>query len=124
MSLKYKKGNHTFNCKLDEPTLLDRDDQVIHERLNTEEQKIDHSPIDCQWDDWRIGECSKTCGGGQRLNIRNRKIEAANGGKDCLGRSTETVGCYEGDCPGKSFHLKMLKMRIRKNIDITIFLMY
>ena len=60
--------------------------------------------VDCEWRDWEIGECSKTCGGGQRLNIRNRKIEAANGGKDCLGGSTETVGCYEGDCPGKLFY--------------------
>ena len=101
-SFEYKKGNQTFNCKLDEPTLLDRGDQVIHEGpINTEEQKNIDLPIDCKWDDWRYGECSQTCGGGTQINIRNKVTEAAHGGKECSGKSTSTATCNEQPCPGK-----------------------
>ena len=33
--------------------------------------------IDCEWNDWQIGECSKTCGGGSRTNSRTKEIEEA-----------------------------------------------
>ena len=61
----------------------------------------DETPIDCQWDEWRYGECSKTCGGGSQINIRNKKIEAANGGEDCSGKSTNTTTCNGQPCPGR-----------------------
>ena len=91
----------TFNCKLDERNPLSRElkssDNVLRDVADLEKDRID-----CEWDDWRIGECSKTCGGGERINIRNKKSEATNGGKECSGTSTLTVLCNKNECPGKS----------------------
>ena len=36
--------------------------------------------VDCEWDEWIIGECSKTCGGGMRNNYRDKKVEEMFGG--------------------------------------------
>ena len=57
--------------------------------------------VDCEWDEWKIGECSKLCGGGKRTNIRNKKVEAAYGGTECSGDSIATETCNVGVCPGK-----------------------
>ena len=61
--------------------------------------------VDCEWDDWRIGECSKTCGGGERTNIRNKITEATDGGEECSGTSTSTESCNTQECPGECYIL-------------------
>lgn len=65
-------------------------------------QKISHHfyLVDCIWDEWEIGECSKECGGGARISIRTAKIKAAYGGKECSGPSSISDNCNIQDCPG------------------------
>ena len=55
--------------------------------------------IDCEWNDWIFGECSKSCGTGTRINNRTKAVEEANGGT-CDGESTETEECNAEPCPG------------------------
>ena len=61
---------------------------------------IDH----CAWDDWIMGDCSVTCGGGTRTNTRTSKASAANGGVVC---NEETISideaCNVQPCPGTNF---------------------
>ena len=56
--------------------------------------------IHCVWDDWILGECSKTCGTGTRIDTRVKLVEEANGGT-CTGPFTETKACKIQECPGK-----------------------
>ena len=59
------------------------------------------TPVDCQWDLWQTGDCSKSCGGGTRTNIRSKIVEEENGGV-CIGNATITESCNEDVfCPGK-----------------------
>ena len=60
------------------------------------------SAIHCVWGDWVLGECSKTCGTGTRIDTRVKTIEEANGGT-CTGQFTETKECKLQECPGKKF---------------------
>lgn len=53
------------------------------------------------WDEWTIGECSKTCGTGTRVDTRSKLVEEANGGT-CTGQHNETKECKETECPGIS----------------------
>ena len=55
--------------------------------------------VDCKWDEWQIGECSKSCGGGSQTNTRMKKVEEADGGA-CMGSDTVTVSCNVQECPG------------------------
>ena len=56
-------------------------------------------PVNCEWGDWKIGECDKSCGGGIRVNTREKKIIAENGGKECNGSATLELTCNTNDCP-------------------------
>ena len=56
--------------------------------------------VDCEWDEWRIGECSKKCGGGVRTNLRVVKQKAEYGGAECSGLSNVTEICNIENCPG------------------------
>ena len=47
-----------------------------------------------------MGECSKTCGGGTRINQRTKKTEEANGGI-CDGQATMEDVCNTEVCPRK-----------------------
>ena len=49
-----------------------------------------------------LGECSKTCGGGERTNLRDKKIRDRNGGT-CSGTPTVTEMCSMDFCPGIRF---------------------
>ena len=55
--------------------------------------------VNCEWNDWQYGECSKTCGGGYRTNNRTKRIEEAFGGV-CDGESTAIEDCNKISCPG------------------------
>ena len=57
------------------------------------------APTDCEWNEWQIGKCSKTCGGGTRSNYRTKKVEEMHGGF-CEGESTGSESCFTQDCPG------------------------
>ena len=54
------------------------------------------------WSDWSpFGDCSKTCGGGEKTRYRTCTNPApANGGKDCVGPSSDSMNCNEQGCPG------------------------
>ena len=56
--------------------------------------------VDCQWDEWMEGQCSKTCGGGTQIDTRYKKIKAAYGGEECAGPSNATKECNTQECPG------------------------
>merc|ERR1712179_420155 len=55
--------------------------------------------VDCVWDEWEIGKCSKSCGGGNRTNVRIPKVEAKHGGEECQGESETTEECNTLQCP-------------------------
>lgn len=61
--------------------------------------KIKECPIHCEWNDWVIGECSQTCGGGVRTNTRTEKVSANHGGKACPGVSSLEESCNVNECP-------------------------
>ena len=63
------------------------------------------SPVDCEWNDWQHGACSKPCGGGTRINTRTKKREEENGGT-CEGASKIEEDCNTEACPGKFSGIK------------------
>ena len=58
--------------------------------------------MDCVWSNWKIGKCSKKCGGGTRTNTREQKILAAHGGTECRGPTKIDEPCNTQDCPRPS----------------------
>ena len=62
-----------------------------------------YAAIHCEWDEWTIGECSKTCGTGTRLNTRTKLVNEANGGT-CDGEPSEVDECNSQPCPGNIHH--------------------
>ena len=55
--------------------------------------------VNCVWNHWVYGQCSKTCGNGTQIKTRTKQAVESNGGT-CPGQHTETVKCYIQDCPG------------------------
>ena len=60
----------------------------------------DNILVNCEWDEWKLGVCDKSCGGGTRINTRIKKTDARNGGKECNGPATKTEKCNTNKCPG------------------------
>ena len=63
-----------------------------------------HSPIflvDCVWNEWALGECTTTCGGGTQTDTREQLQEALFGGNPCEGESSRQTDCNPDPCPGK-----------------------
>ena len=56
--------------------------------------------VDCQWSNWINGTCTKTCGGGNRTNVRTEEVPADHGGDECVGSSTAEDSCNTKPCPG------------------------
>ena len=56
--------------------------------------------VNCVWNEWNEGECSKQCGGGKRTNTRAPRVNAAYGGKECIGTSSIEESCNTQECPG------------------------
>lgn len=57
-------------------------------------------PVDCLWRQWGgWGECSRKCGGGNRLRERNYAAQAQNGGAACPGSPAEVLACNIEECP-------------------------
>ena len=55
----------------------------------------------CEWSEWGIGDCDKTCGGGLRTKTRSQIQEALHGGTNCTGDAQITESCNVDECPGK-----------------------
>ena len=72
-------------------------DASMEEQCNT-----DPCPINCQWGGWTEGECSQTCGTGNRTNTRTKLVVEEHGGT-CTGNATEVVECNTNECPSKIF---------------------
>ena len=58
--------------------------------------------MDGGWTNWsEPGECSTTCGSGQKVKTRScTNPKPLFGGKDCVGENQYTVACFERNCPG------------------------
>jgi len=65
----------------------------------TEECLVKECPVHCEWNEWKVGVCSKTCGGGTQTNTRTEKVSAEHGGDECEGPTTMTDICNTNDCP-------------------------
>ncbi|XP_029939526.1 hemicentin-1, partial [Salarias fasciatus] len=59
-------------------------------------------PVDGNWGPWQIwGECSTSCGGGERTRVRLcNSPSPSNGGRLCPGDSTQLSRCNTQACPG------------------------
>ena len=55
---------------------------------------------DCEWNTWRTGGCSHSCGGGNRTNTRTKKVLESFVGT-CEGKETLIEACNPQDCPSK-----------------------
>ena len=58
--------------------------------------------VHCEWNDWVQGSCSKSCGGGIRIDTRTESVSAKHGGDKCPGPSSMDVSCNDQECPGKN----------------------
>ena len=56
--------------------------------------------VHCKWSEWRFGNCSKECGSGIRIDVRDIETQPLNGGKECKGESNITENCNNHQCPG------------------------
>ena len=56
-------------------------------------------PAHCPWNDWIIGDCSQTCGGGIRTNTRTEKYTPENGGIECDQPTSIEESCNMEQCP-------------------------
>ena len=59
--------------------------------------------INCEWNEWQIGDCSQTCGDGTRTKIRAKKIQDTPNGS-CEGDSEIQEPCHMEDCPNPCSH--------------------
>ena len=60
--------------------------------------------VDCEWNEWQVGECSVTCGDGSRTNSRTKKVKESDGTVEdgtCEGDETMVEDCNTQDCPRK-----------------------
>ena len=60
---------------------------------------IFYAAVNCEWNEWSIGSCSTSCGGGQRKKTRTKRI-VENFGGSCNGLSSVTELCNTVNCPG------------------------
>ena len=63
-------------------------------------QALIYAIVHCEWDDWIIGTCSSSCGGGTRHNTRSRNVSAEHEGDECDGITSITESCNTEECPG------------------------
>ena len=70
--------------------------------------RIHSISVDCEWGDWVEGDCSATCGPGEKNNTRSKLVEEAHGG-NCSGESTNVTSCLFVECPGMYLILPLNK---------------
>ncbi|KAL9955596.1 hypothetical protein ACROYT_G036938 [Oculina patagonica] len=90
-------------CTNPPPSGRGKDCSELGPNYSTRECNTKSCPVDGgygEWESW--GDCSVTCGGGQRARSRKCNNPAPqHGGKDCssLGLSTQTMECNTKSCP-------------------------
>ena len=57
----------------------------------------------CEWGEWEIGECSRSCGGGVKKLSRNKTVEELF--TICEGNGSYEEDCNVQECPGKLNHM-------------------
>ena len=57
--------------------------------------------VDCTWNDWELGDCSVTCGGGTRIATRTVATNAMYGGTCDPEFDVKVEHCNTDDCPRK-----------------------
>ena len=55
--------------------------------------------VECVWGKWNTGNCSESCGGGFRINYREKVVEEMFGGT-CEGDADMEEDCNTHECPG------------------------
>ena len=58
--------------------------------------------VNCEWNDWIIGDCSQSCGGGTRNLTRTINQTALYGGDECPDKDVTSIeeSCNVEECPG------------------------
>ena len=56
--------------------------------------------VDCEWNDWVLGDCSQSCGGGTRTDTRTKNVTEEHGG-ECDQIAEMEESCNVQECPGK-----------------------
>jgi len=75
-------------------------------------------PVNCQWGPWTEGECSKTCGGGNRTDTRVKTRPESNGGT-CTGESSlSDQECNDEDCPTTTLLMTTVKAFASRRADV------
>ena len=72
--------------------------------------------VDCEWNEWIHGTCSKPCGGGTRNNTREERVPDAYGGKPCEGAAAIDEPCNIQECPGQ---ILFFYNHVSKKISVT-----
>ena len=68
------------------------------------------APVNCEWGQWKLGECSKTCDSGVRNNTRSKIVNEAHNGK-CEGNDTVQEACSMQNCSGKLTKKSLIPFR-------------
>jgi hypothetical protein len=56
-------------------------------------------PVKCEWNDWNDwSACTTTCGGGDRVRQRSRKLYPERGGDECIEPHQQSGSCSNNPC--------------------------
>ena len=70
--------------------------------IDKEDCNLNLCPIDCKWGSFgNWSECTKTCGGGERIRARTKIINTRYGGLPCNGTANQTITCNTQSCRKK-----------------------
>ena len=58
--------------------------------------------VNCEWNSWENGDCSVSCGGGNRTKTRSKNIDEQFGGL-CKEHSVASEECNMDECPRMIF---------------------
>ena len=58
-----------------------------------------HALVDCEWNEWDLGACTVTCGGGTRVDTRSKNVEEQYGGMCDSNQTERKETCNTDDCP-------------------------
>ena len=94
---------------------------MLHKRYNSFSISYE---VDCEWDKWKTGKCSTTCGGGVKYVTRKKIVEAAHGGKNCSGDSIITESCNVEECPGRNMIRSMNNTTVRVKFEEMTYCLY
>ena len=64
--------------------------------------EIEYLLVDCVWSSFgNWSECSKSCGGGEKISLRTILQQPLFGGKHCEGEDKKSEICNDIACPGE-----------------------